>query len=656
MNSTRPFGNTFCLTIIILLNVIFAYSTAAAVGINGGHIDFGFPPQTTYPPIDLDLSDGPGLIFQPDGKILAVGKYSPDTNLNTSRKLYRFERSGRFDSDFDPYYPVQNPRINGMALLPDGKIIYTYSFQDYQNYTSLNIIRLNPDGTRDETFNYDPVYRSTMTKPRILVFPDSSLWIGNGFTERGDFPRSYSLLRILPNGAVDTGFLESYTSGGGAQFHLLSDGKILKLGSQLIRLNPDTTPDNTFVNQPNVSKFHRLPDGKLYISRSDGSFARLFPNGSIDPSFSAAINISGMRWAVRPNGQPLFYQRRCVGITCRMFFQSLKTDGSFDSQLSSRFINGTIFISPTDDVFAYGAMSVGNKVYGLVRMHINLTPTRRKAFDFDGDQRSDLAIYRPSEGNWHIRSSSTNEVRVIRFGIAEDIPSSADYDGDNIADIAVFRPSTGFWYILRSSDSMIEIAHFGLPGDIPVQHDYDGDNIDDIAVYRPSDGFWYARYSSDSSIYSTQYGGAAGDKPAVGDYDGDGKADPALWRTGGSARWDVYSSITSRWSSGSQPYFDGDQPTLGDFDEDGRIDRAFFREFSGSWFGFKTLGSGFYFTWGARGDVPVLADYDGDDRDDLAVWRPSTGAWWIGRSSDGSYESVPFGIAGDIPVQASFNR
>jgi hypothetical protein len=38
-------------------------------------------------------------------------------------------------------------------------------------------------------------------------------------------------------------------------------------------------------------------------------------------------------------------------------------------------------------------------------------------------------------------------------GVLSDIPLPADYDGDGRSDVAVWRPATGTWHIRRSSTS-----------------------------------------------------------------------------------------------------------------------------------------------------------------------------------------------------------
>ncbi|MDH3494409.1 MAG: FG-GAP-like repeat-containing protein [Acidobacteriota bacterium] len=128
--------------------------------------------------------------------------------------------------------------------------------------------------------------------------------------------------------------------------------------------------------------------------------------------------------------------------------------------------------------------------------------------DFDGDGKSDLAVFRPADGNWFIRQSSNGQLRVDRWGIASDTIVSGDFDGDAKTDLTVFR--NGVWYIKRSSNGAALYRSWGVSGDVLVPADYDGDGTTDVAVYR--NGIWWINRSADGSTVAESFG-VSTDKP-----------------------------------------------------------------------------------------------------------------------------------------------
>jgi hypothetical protein len=93
----------------------------------------------------------------------------------------------------------------------------------------------------------------------------------------------------------------------------------------------------------------------------------------------------------------------------------------------------------------------------------------------------------------------------VRWGISTDIPAPADFDGDGRTDFAVYRPSTGVWYVINSSNGSFLIGPFGISEDKPVPADYDGDGMAELAVFRPSTGVWY-QLRTNGGFFAMQFG------------------------------------------------------------------------------------------------------------------------------------------------------
>ena len=274
--------------------------------------------------------------------------------------------------------------------------------------------------------------------------------------------------------------------------------------------------------------------------------------------------------------------------------------------------------------------------------------------DFDGDGRTDLSVFRPSEGNWYL-NRSTAGFSVINFGLSSDTLVPGDYDGDGKADTAIFRPAANsanpdFW-VVNSNGFTLSGVSWGTTGDIPVSGDYNGDSRTDFAVFRPSTGVWYI-LNSTSGTNTIEPFGLTGDVPLAFDLENDGKTNLAVFRPSSNTWYIARNTGVPATNFEALPFGSaGDSLVPADYDGDNKDDPAVFRPSTGQWFIRRSSNGVTTITlWGATGDVPVPGDYDGDGTDDLAIYR--NGQWWLLRSTLG-VSVQNFGVATDraIPKQ-----
>jgi len=589
-------------------------------------------------------------VLQPDGKIVAVGAYY-GVNQQRDFLVVRYLSNGNLDTSFgnngivitDFGLSSGGEQSEVVALLPDGKVIVGGS-----SLNSIVVARYNENGLLDQTFG---------TNGSVIVnldggsFTRTLIVLSDGKFILACYP--FTLVKFMPNGAIDTGF--------GVDGRIVLPFQNIDMTVQDLMLQPD-------------GKFLIGGGARGYFEHSDYCLSRLNSDGTLDTTFGvnglakvdfASNHDSLYRTKLLPNGNIV-----AVGIAdCSHANQSVsyiaiglyETDGRLKSKTIVKSLGSNLpsalEIQTDGKILVAGHSSPKLFVSRFSNITNDVTPPL--IYDFDGDGNTDFGVYRKISGrtSWNIPLSNftfTPYTLTKEFGLDEDILAPADFDGDGKTDLGVFRPSTGTWWHSWSpgpASDNFRAFQWGLAGDVPVAADYDGDAKADYAVFRPDNGVWYINNSSDGSNRFVKWG-LAGDKPLIGDFDGDNKCDVAVWRPSNGV-WYVMRSSDNQFTF-FQFGVNGDKPVEADYDGDGKTDFAVYRPNEGMWYVWKSVSSSFNAVrWGISTDIPTVGDYDGDGKFDYAVYRQSERLWYVLKSSDNTYFTHQSGDDSYLPIQGN---
>lgn len=168
------------------------------------------------------------VICQPDNKILIGGSFTTYNNT-TVGYMARLNEDGSLDTTFINN-PAANQLVRGMALQPDGRIICGGNFTTYNGVTQNRLVRLNPNGQIDTTFNIGTGLTSAINT--VALHPAGKVLVGGAFTTyNGTASRRLAVLN--PNGSLDATFAigTGFTGSGSiSALHCTADGKVLAGG------------------------------------------------------------------------------------------------------------------------------------------------------------------------------------------------------------------------------------------------------------------------------------------------------------------------------------------------------------------------------------------------------------------------------------------
>ncbi|MCD9188933.1 MAG: hypothetical protein LUM44_21125, partial [Pyrinomonadaceae bacterium] len=386
------------------------YNRLERIGVNGA-VDNSYNVIPAAQPLVTAVAK------QADGKIIVGGRFS-DANGAQSKNIVRYNADGSRDLTFGPSLPSLTDafQINDIKVLADGKIMIAPG-------SHLGLIRLNPNGSLDTTF-VSP-YPQTQNYTDLAPLPDGSLIVVGGV----------GLKKISPN-ASTFNLNNSFQQQSGAagvlnKVAVQPDGKIIVGGefttvnsvprSRIARFNADGTLDTSFDTavgaNATITSVKVQADGKILVggtftslggNTSVQGIGRLNPDGSVDSSFIQTANYSVHSIETQADGKIVIggeFTR--VGNVSRSGLARLNANGSLDTsfQVGSG-TNGAVFeLALQDDgkIVIGGDFTKYNNItkIGVARVLNNAAQPVRTRFDFDGDGRADIGVFRPSNFVWY---------------------------------------------------------------------------------------------------------------------------------------------------------------------------------------------------------------------------------------------------------------
>jgi uncharacterized delta-60 repeat protein len=187
------------------------------------------------------------LNLQSDGKIILCGDM-------TTRRIERLNSDRSHDSSFTTTIGTGfNAYTYMSAIQSDGKIIVGGDFTSFSGVTSNRIIRLNSGGTIDDTFTIGTGFNNSVYF--VSALSNGKIMVGGAFTSYSGVT-SNRIVRLNSDGTIDN----TFSIGTGFNNHVLSiniqtNGKILVSGNftsyngttvrNIVRLFSDGTLDTT---------------------------------------------------------------------------------------------------------------------------------------------------------------------------------------------------------------------------------------------------------------------------------------------------------------------------------------------------------------------------------------------------------------------------
>ena len=378
------------------------------------------------------IQDVYDINVQSDGKILVSGLFNYSLNGVNKSNLVRLDIDGSIDPTFnisliiDDLYGCCSAGKNKTAVLENGKVIVGNS-RNILSQLSFPL-KLNADGSRDTSFN--PTFyvsQNALYIYDLAVQPDGKILVGGKY--RSDTFNGF-LVRLNPDGSLDQTFNAAQQSGRVvSSLVLLPNGKILIARQtasssqtqryEVLRLNSDGSADDTFNAGTGASdKINTIlvsPVGRIFVggrfSEFNGqkrqSLAQLMSDGSL-VSTDYFVNAEVLSLATDDEGRLL------VGGDFTVISVGGGTNAKrtyiarlIDAEQSPRRTRFDFDGDGRADLGVFGGAAGIWKILDsqndqIVSTYFGTNGDKTAAADFDSDGKTDIAVFRPSEGIWYL--------------------------------------------------------------------------------------------------------------------------------------------------------------------------------------------------------------------------------------------------------------
>jgi len=244
---------------------------------SNGTLDTTFVVGTGFAGPSFSVQD---IGINSSGDYFVGGQFTSYSGVSRNN-IIKLTSTGSIDNSFNVGTGTNN-LVNSVLVQNDGKVIIVGFFTSYSSTTTNRIVKLNTNGTIDNTFNIGTGFNNDVFQ--AVQQTDGKIICVGAFTSYSGISVS-RICRLNTDGSLDTSFTSLGFNGNVTDVALDVDGNIICVGqfttynglthSRIIKLNPDGTVFTGW-NTGNgaglaVFTVTTLPDRKIIIGGSNAT-------------------------------------------------------------------------------------------------------------------------------------------------------------------------------------------------------------------------------------------------------------------------------------------------------------------------------------------------------------------------------------------------